>query len=82
MSGSSFIRKVIRVHRRDSAFVYAVLESLEGMTSYATLDDVPSQNYRELALTISPGFAVEVETVLDGMRKRFPIIEVSDADHH
>ena len=66
------IRKIIRVRRRDSAFVYAILESLEGMTSFSTLSECNSQDYRELELSIVPGFAAEVETVLDGMRKKFP----------
>lgn len=72
------LRKIIRVHRRDSAFVYAILESLEGMVSYSTLSNAPGQNqldYRELELSIAPGFAEEVETVLNGLRKKFPIIE-------
>lgn len=70
------IRKIIRVHRKDSAFVYAILESLEGMTSFSTLPDHPGQDYRELELSIAPGFATEVEEVLNGLRKKFPILEI------
>lgn len=70
------IKKIIRVHRRDSAFVYAILESLEGMTSFSTLPDAPGQNYRDLELHIAPGFAEGVEKVLDGLRKKFPVVEL------
>lgn len=74
------IRKIIRVHRRDSAFVYAILESLEGMASYSTLPNAPGQDFRDLELSVAPGFADEVEAVLNGMRKKFPIIEVENAE--
>lgn len=71
------IRKIIRVHRRDSAFVYAILESLEGMTSFSTLPDTPGQDFRELELHISPGYVDEVEKVLEGLRKKFPVVELN-----
>lgn len=69
------IRKIIRVHRRDAAFVYAILESLEGMASYSTLPDAPGQDYREVELSVANGFLDEIDTVLNGLRKKFPIIE-------
>ena len=72
------IRKIIRVHRRDAAFVYAILESLEGMTSFTTLPDVPGQDYRELELFIAPAFAEDLEVVLSGLRQKFPVIEKGD----
>ena len=68
--------KTIRVHRRDSAFVYAILESLEGMASYSTLDNAPGHNYRDLALSIPEGFVEEIEVVLEGFRKKFPVLEL------
>lgn len=74
------IRKILRVHRRDSAFVYAILESLEGMTSFSTLPDAVGQEFRELELHIAPGFAEEVEKVIDGLRKKFPVIELTKKD--
>ena len=73
-----FIRKVIRVHRRDSAFLYAILESLDGMTSFSTLPDAPGQEHREIELFISPESLADVNIVLDGMRKKFPIIELGE----
>lgn len=70
------VHKKIRVHRQDSAFTYAVLESLEGMVSYSTLDNAPGQAYRDLALYIPEGFVEEMKVVLDGLRKKFPVIEL------
>jgi hypothetical protein len=70
------IKKTIRLHRKDSAFVYAILESLEGMTSYSTLPDAPGESHRDLLLCIAPAFEKEIEATLEGMRKKFPIIEL------
>lgn len=74
----AMIHKVIRVHRKNSAFVYAILESLEGMASFSTLPDQPGAEHRDLELRIPPSFLSEIEVVLDGLRKKFPIVEISD----
>jgi hypothetical protein len=58
------IRKVIRVKKEDSAFVYAILESHEGITSYSTLPHEVGCPYRDLELQIPVGFQNEVDTVL------------------
>lgn len=71
------IQKKIRVHRKDSAFTYAILESLEGMASYSTLPDEPGQNYRDLALCIPEPFVLDIEIVLNGLRKKFSVLELS-----
>ena len=70
------VRKVIRIHRRDSAFVYAILESLEGMASYSTLPDSPGQAHRDLELSIPLHFTEDMKTILDGLRKKFPVLEL------
>ena len=72
------IRKIIRVARSDSAFVYAILESLEGMASYSTVGDL-DRGYRQIELHVSKGFAPEVDAALEGLRKRIPILECGDA---
>lgn len=56
--------KNIRVKKEDSAFVYMILESYEGITSYSTLDYKPGDAYRDLELRIPPDFVQEVEAVL------------------
>lgn len=70
------LTKTIRVHRRDSAFVYAILESLEGMASFSTLPDDKTQNYRDISLSISREFVQELDIVLSGLRKRITVIEL------
>ncbi len=58
------IRKKIRVRKEDSAFVYFILESHEGITSYSTLDFKPGDLYRDLELRIPPDFVDETEELL------------------
>jgi hypothetical protein len=59
------IRQVIRVKKEDSAFVYFILESYEGITSYSTLDFKPGDLHRDLELRIPPDFEQEVAEVLE-----------------
>lgn len=58
------IRRKIRVRKEDSAFVYFILESLEGVTAYSTLDFKPEDAYRDLLLMVPPDFNEEVDGVL------------------
>ena len=58
------IKKVIRVRKEDSAFVYFILESHEGIVSYSTLAFQPGDAYRDLELRIPPDFVEETEDLL------------------
>lgn len=58
------VKKTIRVKKEDSAFVYFILESHEGITSYSTLDFKTGDPYRDLELRIPPDFVTETEEVL------------------
>jgi hypothetical protein len=57
-------RKKIRVKKEDSAFVYFILESYEGITSYSTLDFNQGDLHRDLELRIPKDFVPEVEDLL------------------
>ena len=61
---SHSIYRKIRVRKEDSAFVYFILESYEGLTSYSTLDFKVGDAYRDLELRIAPDFQAEVDTLL------------------
>jgi len=61
------IFKIIRVRKEDSAFVYFILESHEGITSYSTLDHKPGDAHRDLELRIPPDFVSEVEELLKSL---------------
>lgn len=58
------VRKNIRVRKEDAAFMYMVLESYEGITSYSTLDAKAGDAYRDLELRIPPDFVGEVDDLL------------------
>lgn len=58
------IRRKIRVKKEDSAFVYFILESYEGICSYSTLDFQVGDSYRDLELRIPPDYLDEVESLL------------------
>lgn len=70
------VSKIIRVPKKNSAFVYAILESLEGMASYSTLDKSVGKNFRDLQLFIPEAFVGDINFVLESLRKEFPILEL------
>ncbi len=58
------VRRVIRVRKEDAAFVYFILESYEGLTSYSTLPNKVGEPYRDLELRIPPDFVGDVDDLL------------------
>jgi hypothetical protein len=58
------IRQVIRVKKEDSAFVYFILESYEGLTSYSTLDFNQGDPFRDLELRTPIDWVPEVQELL------------------
>lgn len=58
------LKKRIRVKKEESAFVYFILESHEGVTSYSTLPHREGDPHRDLELTFSATFASEVDEIL------------------
>ncbi len=64
-NGSSLSRMIrIRVKKEDSAFVYFILESNEGVMGYSTLDYEVGDPFRDLELTIPLGLQEEAEEIL------------------
>ena len=60
---------VLRVRKEDSAYLYQVLESYEGLTNYSTLDDGKGTPYRDIALHIAPGLEQEVRRLVERLQK-------------
>ncbi len=58
------VRRKIRVKKEDSAFVYFILESYEGITSYSTLEFKQGDPHRDLELRIPPDFLQDVDNLL------------------
>jgi hypothetical protein len=59
----------VRVRKEDSAFIYFILESYEGITSYSTLDSKQGDAHRDLELRIPPDFVEEVRSLLQDLNK-------------
>lgn len=64
MKAKQSITKKIRVRKEDSAYVYFILESYEGITSYSTLDHKVGDPHRDLELRIPPDYLGEVQALL------------------
>lgn len=61
---SAIVIRRIRVRKEDSAFIYATLESYEGIASYSTVDYRPGEAHRDLELQIPVDFLEDVERLL------------------
>ena len=55
---------VIRVRKQDSAYLYQILESYEGLTNFSTLDAEKESPYRDIALHYAPDLFPELERLL------------------
>lgn len=61
------VKRIIRVSKKESAFVYAIFESYEGITSYSTLDCKPEDSFRDLELYITPDYVSDVDELLKNL---------------
>jgi len=59
-----FLKKRIRVPKEETVFLYALLESYEGLASYSTVDFSTATSYRDMELRYSVNFKKDVERLL------------------
>lgn len=64
---------VVRVRKQDSAYLYQVLESYEGLANYSTLTAGKDLPYRDIALHIAPDLKAELEALLERLAGEFPL---------
>ena len=64
---------IIRVRKQDSAFLYQLLESYEGLASFSTVTEGKDLPYRDIALHVAPDFAAEVEALVERLAKEIPL---------
>jgi hypothetical protein len=64
MNGQAVRLRRVRMKKEDSAFVYALLEASEGITSYTTLPHAPGAPHRDLELQIPEAFVSDVDELL------------------
>lgn len=72
--GQRSVFQKIRVRKEDSVFVYNILESYEGITSYSTLEFKPGDASRDLELRIPPDFTEEVGRLLLRLKDKVVIL--------
>jgi hypothetical protein len=58
------------MRKEDSAFVYFIFESHEGICSYSTLPFEKSDPHRDMLLRIPPDFVTEVQEVLNQLGEK------------
>jgi len=64
--GAALVRRV-RMRKEDSAWVYTVFESHEGILSYTTLDHQPGDLYRDLEISVPVTMAQEAQRMLGSL---------------
>jgi hypothetical protein len=66
---------ILRMKKEDSAYVYQVLESYEGITNYSTVDgdkgthDRIGSPYRDVVLHIAPDLRHHVDKLVENLKK-------------
>ncbi len=64
---------VVRVRKQDSAYLYQLLESYEGIANYSTLPAEKELPYRDIVLHIAPDLLPALETVLSTIAEEIPL---------
>lgn len=68
---------VIRIKKEDSAYVYRVLESYEGLTNFSTVDGDNSLPYRDIKLHIAPDLIDEVRILIKNLGEEIDLELIS-----
>ena len=64
---------VIRVRKQDSAYVYRILESYEGLTNFSTLGEEFSGDHRDIILHIPPDQKEAVKLLVANLQAEIPL---------
>lgn len=59
---------ILRTKKEDSAYLYKILESYEGLTNYSTLPEEKSHPYRDVILHLAPDLKPELERLLGHLK--------------
>lgn len=59
---------ILRVRKEDSAYLYQVLESYEGLTNFSTLDSKANPAFRDIELHIPPDLRAEVMLLVERLK--------------
>lgn len=64
---------ILRVKKEDSAYVYQVIESYEGITNHSTLGEEKGTPHRDVILHIAPDLRHHVERMVEELKKEIPL---------
>ena len=70
---------VLRVRKEDSAYLYQVLESYEGLTNYSTLHREKGHSHCEVVLHLAPDLRTQVEILVENLRSEIEIEVLSNS---
>ena len=70
---SKIVSKVLKTSKKDSAFLYFVLESNEGLCFYSTLDESLGQSYRLIKINYTPDFQEQIHNLISHCQKSIDI---------
>jgi len=59
---------VLRVRKEDSAYLYRILESYEGLTNFSTLERPENAAFRDVELHIAPDLLPEVLRLVEHLK--------------
>lgn len=63
----------IRVRKQDSAYLYQILESYEGLANYSTVVTPKELPYRDIELHIAPDLKGEVDALVGRLAQEIPL---------
>ncbi len=64
---------ILRVRKEDSAYLYQLLESYEGLVNYSTLTVDKTLPHRDILLHQAPDLRVELERVITRIAAEIPL---------
>lgn len=71
-------KKIVRVLKNDSAFLYFTLEASEGMAFYSTLEESNYSPYRDIEINCTLEFSNSIDKLLKKLEDLFPIQYLKD----
>ncbi len=65
---------ILKVQKKDSAYLYQLLESYEGLANYSTVNFTEKESpYREIKLHLAPDLVAELKVVLSKIAEEIPL---------
>lgn len=68
----------VRVRKKDSSFLYFMLESNEGIAFYSTLDESLDVFHRDIEICATPEFSAQVDNLIEHFQKKAKLEILAD----